>query len=128
MQRRGAAPEIRAAGGVVWRVRKSRVEVALVHRPRYDDWALPKGKLEDRETEIAAAMAEAERLRAAGEDSHGLARALIYLQRRNGYLSAVRDAVEHHLGFAATGREPQHLVVLGGRAVHVEQPVVGEVG
>jgi 8-oxo-dGTP diphosphatase len=56
--RRGAATDIRAAGGVVWRVRKSRVEVALVHRPRYDDWSLPKGKLEDGETSLAGAVRE----------------------------------------------------------------------
>jgi 8-oxo-(d)GTP phosphatase len=56
--RRGAATEIRAAGGVVWRVRKSRVEVALVHRARYDDWSLPKGKLEAGETELAGAVRE----------------------------------------------------------------------
>ncbi|MDX1564331.1 MAG: NUDIX hydrolase [Phycisphaeraceae bacterium] len=37
---------IRAAGGLV--VRESRV--LLVHRPRYDDWSLPKGKLERGET------------------------------------------------------------------------------
>jgi 8-oxo-dGTP diphosphatase len=58
MQRRGSTPEIRAAGGVVWRVHKRRVEVALVHRPRYDDWSLPKGKLQDGETELAAAVRE----------------------------------------------------------------------
>jgi 8-oxo-(d)GTP phosphatase len=34
------------------------VEVALVHRPRYDDWSLPKGKLEDDETELAGAVRE----------------------------------------------------------------------
>ncbi len=53
-----AAPDLRAAGGVVWRVRKSRVEVALVHRPRYDDWSLPKGKLHSGESELAAAVRE----------------------------------------------------------------------
>ena len=37
---------IEAAGGVVWRTtRKWRIEVLLVHRPRRDDWSLPKGKL-----------------------------------------------------------------------------------
>jgi 8-oxo-(d)GTP phosphatase len=56
--RRVSTPEVRAAGGVVWRVRKSRVEVALVHRPRYDDWSLPKGKLEDGETDLVAAVRE----------------------------------------------------------------------
>jgi 8-oxo-dGTP diphosphatase len=51
-------PEIRAAGGVVWQVRKRKLEVALVHRPRYDDWSLPKGKVLDGETELAAAIRE----------------------------------------------------------------------
>jgi 8-oxo-(d)GTP phosphatase len=37
---------IRAAGGVLWRAPGSgAVEVALVHRPGYGDWSLPKGKL-----------------------------------------------------------------------------------
>ncbi|MEO0480855.1 MAG: NUDIX hydrolase [Planctomycetota bacterium] len=36
---------IRAAGGLVWRD-ESRRELAVVHRLRYDDWCLPKGKLD----------------------------------------------------------------------------------
>ena len=40
---------IRAAGGVV--VRDGRV--LLIHRERYDDWSLPKGKLEDVENSFA---------------------------------------------------------------------------
>jgi 8-oxo-dGTP diphosphatase len=55
---RRSVPDIRAAGGVVWRVRRGKVEVALVHRPRYDDWSLPKGKLDDGESELAAAVRE----------------------------------------------------------------------
>jgi 8-oxo-dGTP diphosphatase len=55
---RRSTPIIRAAGGVVWRVRKGKIEVALVHRPRYDDWTLPKGKLAADETELAAAVRE----------------------------------------------------------------------
>lgn len=48
-----------AAGGVVWREdADGTVEVALVHRPRYDDWTLPKGKVEHGETLIAAAVRE----------------------------------------------------------------------
>jgi 8-oxo-dGTP pyrophosphatase MutT (NUDIX family) len=36
---------VRAAGGVVWRpVLPDGWQVALVHRPKYDDWSLPKGK------------------------------------------------------------------------------------
>jgi 8-oxo-dGTP diphosphatase len=48
--------EIRAAGGVVVRDGK----VAVVHRPRYDDWSLPKGKLEPGETWEQAALREVE--------------------------------------------------------------------
>ena len=37
---------VRAAGGVVWRRNgKGAARILLVHRPRYDDWSLPKGKL-----------------------------------------------------------------------------------
>ena len=46
--------EVCAAGGVV--VRDGRV--CLVHRPRYDDWTLPKGKLDDGESFAAAALRE----------------------------------------------------------------------
>ncbi len=46
----------RAAGGVV--VREGRV--LLVHRPRYDDWSLPKGKLRLGESWEAAALREVE--------------------------------------------------------------------
>jgi 8-oxo-dGTP diphosphatase len=59
MVRRGPAPDVRAAGGVVWRHRPGgQVEVALVHRPRYDDWSLPKGKLDEGETELVAGVRE----------------------------------------------------------------------
>lgn len=49
-----------AAGGVVWRRRDGGpgVEVALVHRPRYGDWSLPKGKLEPREPAVVGACRE----------------------------------------------------------------------
>ncbi|SHF61852.1 8-oxo-dGTP diphosphatase [Jatrophihabitans endophyticus] len=53
-----ASDVVRAAGGVVWRVRDGQVELAVVHRPRYDDWSLPKGKLERGESELAAAVRE----------------------------------------------------------------------
>src|SRR5215204_1069101 len=35
---------VRAAGGVVWRDGDQGLEVLVVHRPKYDDWSLPKGK------------------------------------------------------------------------------------
>lgn len=50
---------IEAAGGVVWRSTGTwRVEVLLVHRPRRDDWSLPKGKLEAGETALECALRE----------------------------------------------------------------------
>ncbi|MDG4792594.1 NUDIX hydrolase [Micromonospora sp. WMMD1082] len=51
--------EIRAAGGVVWRPAPAGgVQVCLVHRPRYGDWTLPKGKLEPGEHALLAAVRE----------------------------------------------------------------------
>ncbi|MFU8871124.1 NUDIX hydrolase [Micromonospora sp. SL4-19] len=49
---------IRAAGGVVWRPAPGGVEVCLVHRPRYGDWSLPKGKLDAGEHPLRAAVRE----------------------------------------------------------------------
>ncbi|MEU0150780.1 NUDIX hydrolase [Micromonospora fulviviridis] len=49
---------IRAAGGVVWRPAARGVEVCLVHRPRYGDWSLPKGKLDAGEHPLRAAVRE----------------------------------------------------------------------
>jgi 8-oxo-dGTP diphosphatase len=50
---------IRSAGGVVWHPSgDGAVEVAVIHRNRYDDWSLPKGKLERGEHELAAAVRE----------------------------------------------------------------------
>jgi len=53
-----APPMVRAAGAVLWREREGRLEVALVHRPRYKDWSWPKGKLDPDEGEPAAAVRE----------------------------------------------------------------------
>lgn len=39
-----SAPTVLAAGGVLWRRDPLDPEVALVHRPKYGDWSLPKGK------------------------------------------------------------------------------------
>jgi 8-oxo-dGTP pyrophosphatase MutT (NUDIX family)/phosphohistidine phosphatase SixA len=51
--------EIRAAGGIVWRTApKGGLEIALVHRPKYDDWTLPKGKPLPGETEEETAVRE----------------------------------------------------------------------
>jgi 8-oxo-dGTP diphosphatase len=58
--------KVLAAGGVVWRtvdgvarpVDSSQVEIAVVHRPKYDDWSLPKGKVDAGEQMVVAARRE----------------------------------------------------------------------
>ena len=54
------AAEVKASGGVVWRRGERGVEVVVVHRPRYDDWSLPKGKLDQGEGWEQAALREVE--------------------------------------------------------------------
>lgn len=49
---------VQAAGGVVWRGSGDDVEVALVHRPAYDDWSIPKGKLRRGEHPLVGAVRE----------------------------------------------------------------------
>ncbi|KAA1395205.1 NUDIX hydrolase [Aeromicrobium ginsengisoli] len=55
---------INAAGGVVWRKRTTasraepRVDVLVVHRPSYDDWSFPKGKVDPGEALQATAVRE----------------------------------------------------------------------
>lgn len=54
-----ADPEVvRAAGGIVWWRAGRQVCLAVVHRPKYDDWSLPKGKLQAGESWEAAALRE----------------------------------------------------------------------
>jgi 8-oxo-dGTP diphosphatase len=57
-----AAP-VQAAGAVLWRpatrrIKAGGIEVCTVHRPEYDDWSLPKGKLDDDEHPLIAALRE----------------------------------------------------------------------
>lgn len=52
-------PLIQAAGAVLWRKSdKLKLEIAIIHRPRYDDWSLPKGKVESGESHISAGYRE----------------------------------------------------------------------
>lgn len=49
---------VHAAGGVLYRGAGEGLEVCLVHRPRYDDWSLPKGRLDDGEPPLTGAVRE----------------------------------------------------------------------
>ncbi|CAN2177316.1 Ap6A_hydrolase domain containing protein [Candidatus Nanopelagicaceae bacterium] len=50
---------IRAAGAIIWRENSPfDLEVLVIHRPQYDDWSFPKGKVDDGESPIAAAYRE----------------------------------------------------------------------
>jgi len=52
---------VRAAGGAVWRPTADEgLEVLLVHRPKYGDWSLPKGKADPGEEDSATALREVE--------------------------------------------------------------------
>lgn len=51
---------IHAAGAVLWRARAEGIETALVHRPRYDDWSIPKGKAMPGEHVLLTAVREVE--------------------------------------------------------------------
>lgn len=51
--------EFWAAGTVTWRRNETgEVQVALIHRPKYDDWSFPKGKIEGLESPTACAHRE----------------------------------------------------------------------
>jgi 8-oxo-dGTP pyrophosphatase MutT (NUDIX family)/phosphohistidine phosphatase SixA len=52
------AADVLAAGAVLWRPGTHGAEIALVHRPKYDDWSFPKGKLDAGETMPFAAVRE----------------------------------------------------------------------
>ncbi len=55
------ADVVRAGGGVVWRRGEDgSLEVLLVHRPKYDDWSLPKGKADSDESDEECALREVE--------------------------------------------------------------------
>lgn len=53
----GSGPVV-AGGGVLWRGDPLDPRVALVHRPAYDDWSLPKGKAKVGEHVLVAALRE----------------------------------------------------------------------
>jgi 8-oxo-dGTP pyrophosphatase MutT (NUDIX family)/phosphohistidine phosphatase SixA len=95
---------IRAAGAVLWRPGP---EILLVHRPRYDDWSLPKGKQEHGEHILITAVREVQeeasvrpvlgpRLRTVSYEVHGEPKQVGYWQARAADATADNeiDAVE----------------------------------
>ncbi|WP_346768886.1 NUDIX hydrolase [Crystallibacter degradans] len=51
---------VTAAGALCWRVSQGRLELLLIHRPKYKDWSWPKGKLDSGETNPECAVREVE--------------------------------------------------------------------
>lgn len=51
-------PPVLAAGALVWRLKNDKLQVLVVHRPRYDDWSFPKGKAEPGESMVLTAIRE----------------------------------------------------------------------
>ncbi len=88
---------IRAAGAVVWASGPSGIRVALIRRPRYDDWTLPKGKCEPGEHVLATALREV-------QEETGLA---VILGRPLGYSRYQRSGQPKRVDYwSACYREP----------------------
>lgn len=92
-------PPVVAAGAVLWRMRESRLEVCLVHRPRYDDWSLPKGKVDPGEHLLAAAVREVEE-----ETGHRVVLGRRLPQQQ--YAARGRDKIVHYWAAAADPAAP----------------------
>ncbi|MBC7277158.1 NUDIX hydrolase [Nocardioides sp.] len=92
-------PEIPAAGVVVFREHDDQSEVALVHRPKYDDWSFPKGKVDPGETVPVAAIREV-------REETGLRVALGRPLRPQRYpVDAGQKVVHYWVGRAAAGTD-----------------------
>ena len=68
--------------------------------------------------ELDIALAEAERLRDINEDAHHLAKCLLYLDRRNGVLERLLEAVEHYLNAGHALHEHERLIQAVDAARH----------
>ena len=55
--RENTAPVV-AAGALVWRLHGEKLEVLMIHRPRYNDWSWPKGKQDAGESLVETAIRE----------------------------------------------------------------------
>lgn len=91
------ATTVRSAGGVAWRPAANGVEVCVVHRPRYDDWTLPKGRLDPGESPLLAAVREV----AEEADVRGVPQLRLPTVR---YLSLGRPKVVDYWSMRAVGR------------------------
>jgi 8-oxo-dGTP diphosphatase len=69
---------IKAAGALLWRSSVAGYELAIIHRQRYDDWTLPKGKLEPGESWREAALREVTEETGYSAEILGFAGALAY--------------------------------------------------
>ena len=97
---------VRAAGGVVWSRWRGGLRVVVVHRPRYDDWSLPKGKAGPGESDAECALREVrEETGLACSLGDELGTATYY--DRHGRLKTVRYYAMQPLG---GGEGPQHEV------------------
>jgi len=95
-----SAPDdiVRAAGGAVTRAgADGTIEILVVHRPRYDDWSLPKGKLEPGETLEAAARREVEEETGVQVDLHDALPTTEYVDRHG------RPKTVHYWRMTAVG-------------------------
>ncbi|GAA3607929.1 NUDIX hydrolase [Marihabitans asiaticum] len=80
-----------AAGTLPWRRRRGQLQVAVVHRPKYDDWSWPKGKLDPGETfPVAAARETAEETGLVVRLGRPLPTSTYHLQDKQG-IKAVKD-------------------------------------
>ncbi|OIJ27826.1 NUDIX hydrolase [Nocardioides luteus] len=92
-------PEIPAAGVVVFREHDDKPEVALIHRPKYDDWSFPKGKVDPGETVPVAAIREV-------REETGLRVALGHPLRSQRYpVEAGQKVVHYWVGRTAAGAD-----------------------
>jgi 8-oxo-dGTP diphosphatase len=90
---------VRAAGAVLWRQGPAgETEIAVAHRPRYDDWSLPKGKLDEGEVAPVAAVREL-------EEETGFAAVLGRFLRRVEYdVAGAAKTVDYFAAHARSGR------------------------
>lgn len=92
-------PEIPAAGVVVFREHHDLPEVVLVHRPKYDDWSFPKGKVDPGESVPVTALREV-------REETGLQVALGRPLRQQRYpVEAGQKVVHYWVGRVASGAD-----------------------